>query len=196
MPFHSGKGDRFGLHDLSEGRLYWFGVLLNQPGAGDPPEGRKAEVMRRFADFAAPVPEVIALTPEESILRTDIRDLTPLEQWSYGRVTLVGDAAHATTPNLGRGAGEAVEDAVVLARRIAESGDDVAEALRSYEAERRGAAAAVQRRSRRIGEFSSRTNPAFIRLRKVIISRFVGPGMVRGPEREFADLAAASGAQI
>ena len=188
--FVFGKGDRFGLHDVSDARLYWFGVLLNEPGAGDPPEGRKTELARRFADFTEPIPEVIAATPEESIMRSDIRDLTPLEQWTDGRVTLIGDAAHATTPNLGRGAGEAVEDAVALAQHISGSPKDTPGALRAYEEERREAAAEVQRRSRRLGRVASRTNPAFIRLRKLIFTRFVGPGMVRGAEREFAEYAA------
>jgi 2-polyprenyl-6-methoxyphenol hydroxylase-like FAD-dependent oxidoreductase len=58
-------------------------------------------------------------TPAEEIVRTDLHDFAPRGQWSNGRVVLLGDAAHAMTPNLGQGGAQAIEDAYVLAEQLA-----------------------------------------------------------------------------
>ena len=66
------------------------------------------------------MPELLALTQPTQLLWNDIFDLAPLPHLAYGRVLLLGDAGHATTPNLGQGAGMAVEDAATLARCLLE----------------------------------------------------------------------------
>ena len=97
------------------------------------------------------VGELIEATVEDAILRTDIYDREPLdEHWGEGRVTLLGDAAHPMTPNLGQGEGQAMEDAVVLARCLREGGA-TADSLRRYGRLRCDRAAMVVRRSRRVG---------------------------------------------
>jgi 2-polyprenyl-6-methoxyphenol hydroxylase-like FAD-dependent oxidoreductase len=191
--FTLGPGDRFGAHDVGDGAVYWFGVVVHEPGSGDPPEGRKAELLSRFGNFPAPVRELIEATPEDEIARSDIRDLPPLPAWGAGRVTLLGDAAHATTPNLGRGAGEALDDAVDLAHRLAAADSSrVATALRAYEEHRRPLAAVVQRRSRRIGDLFSRRNPIVVRGRELVLRRIAGPALIRDMEAEFAALGSRS----
>ena len=65
--------------------------------------------------------DLVEAAEEGTILRTDIYDREPLgERWGIGRVTLLGDAAHPMTPNLGQGACQAIEDAVVLALCLGE----------------------------------------------------------------------------
>ena len=88
----------------------------------DAPAGRSssASEIRTHAErlFRTYFPQWIGLlekTRAQDILRTDISDLRPLTQWSSGRIGLIGDAAHAATPNLGQGGAMAVEDALVLA---------------------------------------------------------------------------------
>ncbi|MFO1065283.1 MAG: FAD-dependent monooxygenase [Pirellulales bacterium] len=76
-----------------------------------------ATVMKMFADWASPLPEVLASTEPSKVIRADIIDRPPRRPWAQGRSVLVGDAAHSTTPNFGQGGGMAIEDAVVLARR-------------------------------------------------------------------------------
>jgi 2-polyprenyl-6-methoxyphenol hydroxylase-like FAD-dependent oxidoreductase len=192
--FTLGRGDRFGAHDVSPGWLYWFGVLVNEPGTGDPPRASKAELLERFRDFPEPIPQIIEGTPEEDIMRTDIRDVS-VPRWSDGRVTLLGDAAHATTPNLGRGAGEALEDAVAIARSLTSTGSPP-EALAAYEGGRREAAAGVQKRSRRIGGLLSVGNPLAVKGREFVFRRFAGKGLVRDTDKEFAELASRRGSQV
>src|SRR4029453_6533990 len=94
------------------------------------------EVVRRFSGWHEPVAAVIEAADDTAILRNDVYYLEPLPRWSDGRVVLVGDAAHATTPGVGQGAAQAIEDAVVLADRLA-SGGDLGAAFTEYEAIRR-----------------------------------------------------------
>jgi 2-polyprenyl-6-methoxyphenol hydroxylase-like FAD-dependent oxidoreductase len=122
-------------------------------------------LLRLFGSWHRPIGELIEATDENAILRTDIYDREPLgERWGEGRVTLLGDAAHPMTPNLGQGACQAIEDAVVLARCLGERGA-TAEVLRSYERLRSDRVAMVVRRSRRVGMVGQVKNPAICWLR-------------------------------
>ena len=71
------------------------------------------------AEFAAPLPQLIAATDPGNVQRWVLRDRKPLKQWSKGRATLVGDAAHPTSPYAAYGAGMATEDGYFLGRRLA-----------------------------------------------------------------------------
>jgi 2-polyprenyl-6-methoxyphenol hydroxylase-like FAD-dependent oxidoreductase len=91
-------------------------------------------VLECYRDWVSPIQELIGATHGE-ILRTDTVDRKPLKSWGMGRVTLLGDAAHPTTPNLGQGACQAIEDAVTLAHCLRQ-GDSAQGGLRAYEATR------------------------------------------------------------
>ena len=109
-----------------------------------------ADVQDVFQTWHSPIPEVIEATPGAEILRHDIVDRIPLANWGQGRVTLLGDSAHPTTPNLGQGACQAIEDAVCLAASLASS-RDVTTALRHYEQARQPRTAAITNDSWRLG---------------------------------------------
>jgi RNA polymerase sigma factor (sigma-70 family) len=102
-----GVGERFGLVDIGRGRTYWFATKNAPEGQPDEPEGKKAEILRRFAGWHDPIAAIADSVDEGAILRNDVYYLEPLPRWSEGRVVLVGDAAHATTPGRrpGRGPG-------------------------------------------------------------------------------------------
>lgn len=160
-----GRGSEFGLANIGRGRFYWY-LTKNAPeGEGDGPAGRKRDVLERLRGWYGPAPEAVGVTEEAKILRTDIYDREPLgEVWGDGRVTLLGDAAHPMTPNLGQGACQAVEDAVVLARCLAEGPAE--DALRLYEGRRAARTARIQRSSRLAGRwFFQLENPLACRLR-------------------------------
>jgi len=191
--FMIGRGDRFGVHDAPRGQVYWFGVIVTPQGAGD---GRKDELRARFADFPQVVHDVLESAEEAMISRTDVCDIDPLDRWSDGRVTLAGDAAHAMTPNMGRGAGEAIEDSLTLAEclgepRVLSDRARLAQALAGYEERRRPATGALQRRSRQIGQRLSARNPAAVRVRETLMRTFASRGMLKGIEAECDELAAA-----
>ncbi len=93
-------------------------------------------------------------------------------------MTLLGDAAHPMTPDLGQGAAQATEDAVVLARCLRESGP-TADALRGYERLRSARAAMVVRRSRRLGRIGQLDNPLLCRLRDQVLAMIPPKGQLR-----------------
>ena len=146
-----GRGAHFGCLPLDDRRTYWF-LAANAPaGRRDPPGASGDAVFRRIGHWCDPVPAVLAATDEASIRRDDILDRSPARPWGIGRVTLLGDAAHPSTPALGQGACMAIEDAAVLAGCLAKAFDPAA-ALRSYEQQRYERTAMVVRRSWRFGQ--------------------------------------------
>ena len=156
--FAWGRGSQVGIFPIGRGRVYWFATANAPEGAGGAGGGPKRELMERFRGWYAPIQEAIESTAESAVLRNDIYDREPVERWGQGRVTLLGDAAHPTTPNLGQGACLAIEDAIVLAACLEESGG-MAAALRAYEAKRKHRTAAVTRLSRRLGRMWQTANP-------------------------------------
>ena len=110
-----GTGERMGFIEIGANRVYWFAVALEPRGGRDRPGSVKEKLLRMFGDFAAPCRALIESTSEKLIIRSDLIDFKPLSAWYLGRACLIGDAAHATTPNLGQGGCQAVEDALALA---------------------------------------------------------------------------------
>jgi 2-polyprenyl-6-methoxyphenol hydroxylase-like FAD-dependent oxidoreductase len=144
-----GSGLRFGIVPLGEGRTYWFATANVQVGGIDAPDAH-GELLSRFSGWHAPIRALIENTQASSIVRTDIHDRPPVRQWVRGRVVLLGDAAHPMTPNMGQGGGQAVEDAVVLARCLA-TGGALPAMLARYEGARIARANSFVTRSRRFG---------------------------------------------
>lgn len=145
-----GRGQRFGLVPLADGRTYWF-ATANAPEHQRAPASERAEVLRLFAGWHTPIERVITDTTARSVLRNDVYDLRPaLRTFVRGRVVLLGDAAHAMTPNLGQGACQALEDSATLGALL-HPGVDLGLALARYDSLRRPRTRSISRNSRRIG---------------------------------------------
>lgn len=127
-----GKGTRFGWLPLGDDAWYWFAGQFQAEGIPDHEAGRTADLKRTFGTWASPVPEMIEGTDPESILRSDVYTIAPFAPWGSGRITLLGDAAHAVSPHLGQGACQAIEDANALASSLREH-QDPRDGLRHYE---------------------------------------------------------------
>ncbi len=82
------------------------------------PDDLRGWALERVRGFAPPLPSLIEQTPSEHVFRWEIRDRKPLRQWSKGRVTLLGDAAHPTSPYAAYGAGMSIEDGYFLAAEL------------------------------------------------------------------------------
>lgn len=149
-----GCGVRFGYAGLADGRVYCFGAANRPEGA---PSTGLAELRDLFAGWHDPVPALLADADPAAVLHHDIYRLPDLKTFVAGRIALLGDAAHAMTPNLGQGACQALEDAVVLAGIAGDSGQDCD--LTRYDRERRPRTRMIAARSDllgTVGQFSSR----------------------------------------
>jgi 2-polyprenyl-6-methoxyphenol hydroxylase-like FAD-dependent oxidoreductase len=161
-----GMGERFGLVDIKS-RTYWFATANVAENQAEDPHRRKATLIDRFSHWHPPITDVLEATPESAILRNDVYFLKPLARWSRERIVLVGDAAHATTPGIGQGAAQALEDAVVLACEI-ERHNRLEDALERYEAIRRPRAELALKLSRQADRVAQLDNPAVCRVRDAV----------------------------
>lgn len=154
---------RFGTVPLADGRVYWFAVASRPAGETAASRGfvsEKEAVRREFSGWYGTVGKLIDATPDDAVLRHDIHDLArPLKVFHRGRVALVGDAAHAMTPDLGQGAGAGFEDAAALSDLVSGTGGDgpdVVALLKRYSAQRARSAARVLLASRFMGKVAHR----------------------------------------
>ncbi|NOK08456.1 FAD-dependent monooxygenase [Corallococcus exercitus] len=165
-----GPGARFGIVPIGHGEVYWYATLNAPQGAQDAPGQTLAVLQERFAGWHAPIARVLAATPPERVLRTDIHDRPPVRSWSRGRVTLLGDAAHPMTPNLGQGGCQAIEDGVVLGECLTAPGN-VEDALKAYESHRVRRANALVVMSWRMGRLAQWESPAARFVRDALFRR-------------------------
>jgi 2-polyprenyl-6-methoxyphenol hydroxylase-like FAD-dependent oxidoreductase len=170
-----GRGMEFGLISIGRGRAYWY-LTKNVPeGGAEAPCGRKEEVLGHLRGWYGAARAAVEATEDASILRNDIFDREPVWRWGEGRATLLGDAAHPMTPNLGQGACQAIEDAVVLGASV--RGTRSAASLRSYEARRIQRTGVVVRASRSMARVLQIEAPLLCGVRDAVVRRM--PGGVR-----------------
>jgi 2-heptyl-3-hydroxy-4(1H)-quinolone synthase len=165
-----GHGRRVGLVPISEKRLYVW-TTFNSPYGSPPPLERAEDVRALFDEFTDErVRRVFSqLRSAEGVILTEIEELG-LARWVQGRAALLGDAVHAMTPNIGQGAGMAMEDAAVLAEELAAAAAPQA-ALESYARRRRPRVEAVMRISREVGIDGQKSNALACWLRNRRIRR-------------------------
>jgi 2-polyprenyl-6-methoxyphenol hydroxylase-like FAD-dependent oxidoreductase len=159
-----GRGLLFGVAGLNGSQAYWWASARRRESDGDEPAAEKASLLRAFSRWHAPIPELVAATPAEAIIRTRLYERASLARLSAGRVALAGDAAHPMLPSLAQGGCQAIEDAVVLADELAATSDVVA-ALRRYSARRAQHTAAVVKASHRMSRVAHLRNPLAAGLR-------------------------------
>lgn len=167
-----GPRQQFVCYYVSGGRLVnWVG---NSEGDREWREeswsarGDRDEALSRFAEWHAAVRALIAGT--DQVFKWALFDRPPLERWTRGRVALLGDAAHPMLPYMGQGAGQSVEDGIMLARSLADDHDTPQAALEAYAARRQERAAALQTASREAGRMVRLTDPAEVEARNAQLS--------------------------
>jgi 2-polyprenyl-6-methoxyphenol hydroxylase-like FAD-dependent oxidoreductase len=159
-----GARGRFGIVPLANRKIYWF-ACVNAPANDARMRGYKVnDVAKVFKNYHAPIPEIISRTNDENLLWGDIIDLKPISQYAFGNVVLLGDAAHATTPNMGQGACQAIEDAVILGDELA-IGNEASDVFRRFEQRRLKRTRYIVETSRRIGQIAQTQNPLLATLR-------------------------------
>lgn len=128
-----GEGKRVSLMPVSDGRFYFFFDVPLPAGLAEDRDTLRADLTRYFSGWAPQVQKLIAALNPQTTNRIEIHDIEPFDRLVRGKVALLGDAGHSTTPDIGQGGCAAMEDAVVLGD-IFRGTRDIAAALRQYEA--------------------------------------------------------------
>lgn len=132
-----GKQIRFGFSQIQHDEVYWFAVANEEHLKKADEIGRKKYLFNLFQNFSSVIIELITNTQESQIHQTIIHDLKRLPVWHKGNVCLIGDAAHATTPNMGQGACQGIEDAYYLSRSLSKSFQNKEEEFQHFQFNRR-----------------------------------------------------------
>ncbi|NP_001292713.1 zeaxanthin epoxidase, chloroplastic [Cucumis sativus] len=141
-----GHKQYFVSSDVGAGKMQWYAFHKEPPGGADAPNGKKERLFKIFEGWCDNVTDLIQATDEDSVLRRDIYDRTPIFTWGKGRVTLLGDSVHAMQPNMGQGGCMAIEDGYQLALELDKAWNesvasgspiDIVSSLKSYESSRR-----------------------------------------------------------
>lgn len=154
-----GKGKRFGFVKISDKKVYWY-ALKNSKNT-NPNHVNLAEL---FMEFHSDILQIISATKKDQIIVSDIIDLKPIKKWQNQNVCLIGDAAHATTPNLGQGACQAIEDAYILGKLL-DNGMAIENTFEVYEKLRRKKAHNIINTSWTVGKMAHIENRIAIGLR-------------------------------
>ena len=162
-----GAGKRFGILNTGHRRFTWYATANVPADHSDGDGGRKCELQQLFAGWHEPIPDFLEATEEGEILKNGARDCPPLRHWGREMVTLLGDAAHPCTPNLGQGGCMALEDALVLAKCVKRE-TSLPAALRRYETLRSHRTKHIQKRSLRIGQIGQWQNSVFVTGREIV----------------------------
>jgi 2-polyprenyl-6-methoxyphenol hydroxylase-like FAD-dependent oxidoreductase len=153
-----GVGIRLGIMPISRDQLYIFGTT-REPGKPFYPRDTWAREMRnKFAAFKGPARSLLEeITRPEQVFYTSVEEVQLPPVWSKGRVALIGDAAHSSSPFMGQGGAMALEDGIVLAEML-DDGSDIPSVLSAFTEARFERCKFVQEASRRVGEAGATEN--------------------------------------
>jgi 2-polyprenyl-6-methoxyphenol hydroxylase-like FAD-dependent oxidoreductase len=159
------KGKRFGFVYINATTVYWF-ALIN--GSINKTDVSNINLKTVFSHFHADILHIITNTPKEKIIVNDIIDLKPIQNWQQQQVCLIGYAAHATTPNLGQGACQAVQDAYAIGKLL-DKGVPITDCFTLYEKTRIKKAHTIVNKSWQIGNIAQLEKPVAIWLRNLVL---------------------------
>ena len=159
-----GMGTRFGFVTIASNKVYWYALKSFKPK-------HKAHTLPNmetyFQKYHPIIKRIISTTAKEQIHTAEIAELKPINAWYKQRICLIGDAAHAMTPNLGQGACQAIEDAYFLSAYLAKY--EPPKAFEKFQKRRLQKAHKVARLSRRIGNVGHISSPILADLRNLMM---------------------------
>ncbi|HEY5825242.1 MAG TPA: FAD-dependent monooxygenase [Cyclobacteriaceae bacterium] len=181
-----GKDGRFGIVPLINNRIYWF-ACINAPQHD---LAKKAytvnDLQNHFKEYHSSVQQLLSLTKDSQLIWSDIIDLAPLKRFAFDNVLLLGDAAHATTPNMGQGACMAIEDAIILSNML-DRGGEVLSIFKQFESRRIGRTTKIVEDSWTLGKVAQVENSLLIGLRNTVL-RLTPPGVAEKQMKSIADI--------
>ena len=171
-----GARGRFGVVPIGHNQLYWFATKNAPAGSLAMLSWGIGELAENFKDYHEPIPDVIRASSH--LIHNDLYDLKPIPRFAFGKVLLIGDAAHATTPNMGQGACMAIEDAVILANCLRKN-PVVKYAFSDFEARRVKRTHGIVNQSWRLGRIAQVENALVAGVRNFIVRNI--------PEKTYRD---------
>jgi 2-polyprenyl-6-methoxyphenol hydroxylase-like FAD-dependent oxidoreductase len=162
-----GKDGRFGIVPIAGDKIYWFACINARQNDPAMRAVKVADLQQFFQKFHPTVQAILENTRDADLIWNDIIDLKPIEKFAFGNIVLIGDAAHATTPNMGQGACQAIEDAVILADELDKKADPVA-AFAAFEKRRLERVHYIVNNSWRLGKIAQLNHPWLVALRNAL----------------------------
>ncbi|MBG6129033.1 2-polyprenyl-6-methoxyphenol hydroxylase-like FAD-dependent oxidoreductase [Aquimarina sp. EL_43] len=160
-----GKRDRFGFVQIAKDKVYWYALKSFK---NDKNEFSVHDIENYFDKYNSVIKSIISSTKKEQINTAEISDLKPTNFWYKEKVCLIGDAAHATTPNMGQGACQAIEDAYILSECLHKY--EVDQAFATFQKLRLPKAHQVVKASWMLGKIAHLSNPILIGIRNQLMS--------------------------
>lgn len=159
-----GKTERFGFVQIAENKVYWYALKSFKR---DKNEFSVNNIEKYFSNYNSVIKNIIATTKKELINTAEISDLKPTTIWYKENVCLIGDSAHATTPNMGQGACQAIEDAYVLSECLFKYETNIS--FEKFQNLRLPKAHQVVKASWFVGKMAHLSNPVLIGIRNQIM---------------------------
>ncbi|MDH7461403.1 FAD-dependent monooxygenase [Chitinophagaceae bacterium 26-R-25] len=163
-----GTNGRFGIAPLAGNKVYWFACINAPQNDAKMRSFKVADLQREFASYHQDIQTLLNQTPDDALIWSDIIDIRPLQHFAFSNVVLIGDAAHATTPNMGQGACQAIEDAIVLADELSRH-PGPQEAFKCFEKRRLSRTRDITNTSWVLGRMAQMENGLFCRLRNAFL---------------------------
>ncbi|MBJ9951455.1 MULTISPECIES: FAD-dependent urate hydroxylase HpxO [unclassified Acinetobacter] len=175
-----GDGKRVSLMPIAENRFYFFFDVPLPVGLDNNKSQYKTLFKQYFKNWCSPVQNLIEAIDVETTNRVEIHDIEPFTQFYKGRVVILGDAAHSTTPDIGQGGCQAMEDAIYLARALQINTLGLEDALKRYQNKRNERANELVLRARKRCDVTHMKDEAVTREWYADLRREQGPHIMRG----------------
>lgn len=167
---------------LKDNQIYWY-ACINAPYQSKTMSiFTTYDLHRLFQNYHSPISELIQRTKDEELIWKDIIDLNPIDRYAFGKVLLIGDAAHPTTPNMGQGAGQAIEDAIILSK-VLKNKRNHEEAFVDFEKLRMPKTKKIINMSWRLGKIAQLDHPFQIGIRNSLMRAL--PSKMQEKQLEF-----------
>lgn len=163
-----GSKGRFGLVPIGNQQLYWYACINSAQDDYKTKNMGIEGLYEVFKNHHKPIPQVLEKSLNAQYIQSDIIDLEPLNQYAFDNLVLIGDAAHAMTPNIGQGACQAIEDAVILSNCM-QKFPNPNEAFKRFEQVRLRRVQEIVKTSRRVGKVAQINNKFVCKLRNVLL---------------------------
>jgi 2-polyprenyl-6-methoxyphenol hydroxylase-like FAD-dependent oxidoreductase len=178
LTYTFGSHGFFGYGGADTGSMMWWSNLWrkhefsHEELANLDQRAIQDELLQRYHGYHEPIASLVTHTA--SVLRMNVYDILSLPTWHRGRVTLMGDAAHAVSPNAGQGASMALEDAMCLAMLLRDCGGDYARAFAELERWRKNRVEKIVAEGRRRGGDKEEVSRFQSRMRNAMMRFFLG----------------------